>query len=45
MANQMFDKKHDAILFDVGDTLLTKRPADFQVFAERCQEARIIFIQ
>lgn len=33
--------KYGAVLFDVGDTLLTKTPTDFQVFAGRCQEAGI----
>lgn len=42
MVNQKNSKRYEARLFNVGDTLLTKNPADFQVFAERCQEARIV---
>jgi len=42
MANERDSKRYEAILFDVGDTLLTKNPADFQVFAERYQEAGIV---
>lgn len=41
MVIQKNSKRYEAILFDVGDTLLTKTPTDFQVFAGRCQEAGI----
>ena len=42
MANQKHSKRYEAVLFDVEDTLLTKNPADFKVFAKRCQEAGLV---
>ena len=41
VSNQKGIKRYEAILFDAGDTLLTRRPADFQVFAGRCREIGI----
>lgn len=42
MTGQKGRRRYEAILFDVGDTRLTKTPTDFQVFAGRCQEAGIL---
>lgn len=42
MVSQKDGRRYKAILFDVGNTLLTKTPPDFQVFAGRCQEAGIL---
>jgi len=33
--------RYEAILFDVGDTLLIRKPTPFQVLAERCQKVGI----
>lgn len=41
MTGQKGRRRYEAVLFDVGDTLLTKTPTDFHVFAGRCQEAGI----
>jgi len=42
MASQKCSKRYDAILFDAVGTLLSKKPEDFEVLAERCKEVGII---